>query len=63
LEDPRMHLAIAVSPQDDAPRLPSADDRYEPGGGLSIPMLHAVAGQLRNPLELVDAFTDGRMLG
>lgn len=58
-----MHLAIAVSPQDHAPRLPPADDRYEPGGGLSIPMVHAVAGQLRNPLELVDAFTDGRMLG
>ena len=58
-----MHLAIAVTPQDDATRLPPADDRYEPGAGLSLPMVHAVAGHLRNPLELVEALTEGKMLG
>ena len=57
-----MHLAVAATPGDTAQRLPDADARYEPRPGMSLPLIHAVPGLLRDPLELIDAFAGDRLL-
>ena len=57
-----MHLAIAAEAENKAQRLPAAGARYEPYPGLVLPMIQAVPGRLRNPLEVIDAFAEDRIL-
>ena len=57
-----MQLAVAATPEDKAQRLPAADARFQPRPGIELPLIHAVPGLLRDPLELIGAFAGDRLL-
>jgi len=57
-----MHLAVTVGRPGGAARLPPPDGQYAPVPGIVLPLLHLVPGHLRNPLALIGAFADGRLL-
>lgn len=57
-----MHVAIAVNRPGDHPRLPPAGARLTPQPGVDLPLLHMVPGHLQDPMELVEAFRQDRLL-
>ena len=57
-----MHLAVAAGCAYGAERLPPPDGLYQPSAGVSLPLMHLVPGHLRNPLALIGAFAESRLL-
>ncbi|MCP4319936.1 MAG: hypothetical protein GY789_29140 [Hyphomicrobiales bacterium] len=60
----RAVMHIALSPDRDGPanRLPAPDERLEIAKGVSLPRLRLQPGLLNNPLALLDAFAENRLL-
>ncbi len=54
-----MHLAVATGAGE---RLPASDETYEPVSGVTLPLLQLVPGRLRDPLEIIEAFAENRLL-
>ncbi|MEX3010859.1 HPr kinase/phosphorylase [Hoeflea sp. TYP-13] len=57
-----MHVALAVDDGPDGERLPDPGERLEIAAGPSLPLLHIGPGRLKNPVALLDAFTQNRLL-
>lgn len=57
-----MHVAIAVGRPQDHPRIPPAGARFTPEPGVDLPLLHMVPGHLQDPMELVEALRQDRLL-
>lgn len=57
-----MHVAIAVGRAQDQPRLPPAGARYTPEPGVDLPLFHMVPGHLHDPMDLILAFRQDRLV-
>ncbi len=57
-----MHVAVAANHTAGDMRLPPADDRYCPVPDIKLPLIYLVPGYLSNPLELIDALREDRLL-
>lgn len=57
-----VHIAIGVDPVGKDLRLPDPRERLEIAGGLSLPLLHLRPDLLTDPLVLLDAFEQKRLL-
>jgi len=56
-----MHIAISAVRPDKSQRLPEAR-LFEPVPGIQLPLLFMVAEQVIDPLELVEAVLEGRLI-
>lgn len=57
-----MHVAIATVRLQADLRLPEADARYSPIPGVDLPLINMVPGQINNPMELVNALRQNRLV-
>ncbi len=57
-----MHLVISTASAGQGDRLPDLNQRQDLLPGLSMPLLHMVPGQMKNPIELLSAFAQNRLL-
>lgn len=57
-----MHVAISVGRPQAHPRLPPAGARYSSQPGIDLPLVHLVPGHLNDPMELIDALLQDRLL-
>lgn len=57
-----MHLVISTASAGQGDRLPDLHQRQDVLPGVSMPLLHMVPGQMKNPIELLAAFDENRLL-
>ena len=57
-----MHLVSSTASAGQCDRLPDLNQRQDLLPGLSMPLLHMVPGQMKNPIELLSAFAQNRLL-
>lgn len=57
-----MHIAIAVGQPQGDQRFPPAEDRYSPAPGVDLPLIYLVPGHLHDPIELINALRQDRLL-
>ena len=57
-----MHLVVSIDAAADKPRLPDPGERVELAAGVSLPLLRLQPGYMANPLDLLDAFCENRLL-